>query len=178
MISVGAIQPAVSVVTGDTHVNRRDALRFVERHGVVLESAHGPVPTFVDAAAGERVRGNWWSHPRSHQIFALTRAVRGSPDVLVCRLVTGKITYVHRRLWPALVRLAGELTSDQLAEIREVHTPLGRHEVQRRAFPAWVPVSVQRAAARLTDADARLELGGLIASGRSSRRSTGRRGAS
>jgi hypothetical protein len=140
-------------------VNRRSALLFVERHGVVLESAHGPVPTFADAAANEPIRGNWWSHPESHQIFALTRALRNSPDVLVCRLVGGKITYVHRRLWPALVRLAGELKHERLAEIREQHTSLGRHEVTLRAFPEWVPHPVQRAAARLTDAEARVALG-------------------
>jgi hypothetical protein len=131
----------------DTRVNRRTALQFVERQGIVLESAHGPVVTFADAAAGERIRGNSWSHPKSHQIFALTRLVRNSPDVLVCRLVDGKITYVHRRVWPALVRLAGELRHDRLAEIHEVHTPLGKQVVKVRSFPGWVPVPVQRAAA-------------------------------
>ena len=140
-------------------MSRRTALKFVERHGIVLESAHGPVVTFADAAAGERVRGNWWSHPKSHQIFALTRLVRNSPDVLVCRLVDGKITYVHRRVWPALVRLAGELKRDRLAEICERHTPLGRHEVKLRAFPEWVSAPVRQAAARLTDAEARIALG-------------------
>jgi hypothetical protein len=140
-------------------MNRRTALTFVERHGIVLESAHGPVATFADAVAGERVRGNWWSHPMSHQIFALTRLLRNSPDVLVCRLVDGKITYVHRRLWPALVRLAGELKQDRLAEIRELHTSLGTHQVHLRAFPEWVPAPVHRAAARLTVAEARIALG-------------------
>jgi hypothetical protein len=140
-------------------MNRGTALQFVERHGIVLESAHGPVVTFADAAAGAHICGNWWSHPKSHQIFALTRLVRNSPDVLVCRLVDGKITYVHRRLWPALVRLAGELKRDRLAEIREVHTQLGKHVVTVRSFPDWVPVTVQRVAARLTDAQARVELG-------------------
>jgi hypothetical protein len=139
-------------------MNRKTALQFVERHGILLESAHGPVGTFADAAAGERIRGNWWSHPKSHQIFALTRLVRNSPDVLVCRLVDGKITFVHRRVWPALVRLAGELRPDRLGKIREVHTPLGKHVVKVRSFPDWVPVPVQRLAARLTDIEARLEL--------------------
>jgi len=140
-------------------VNRRSALTFVKRHGIVLESAHGPVVTFTDAVADERISGNWWSHPKSHQIFALTRLIRNSPEVLVCRLVDGKITYVHRRVWPALVRLAGELKHERLAEIRERHTALGRHEVKRRAFPTWVSAPVRRAAARLTEAEARLELG-------------------
>jgi len=140
-------------------MNRRTALQFVARRGIVLESAHGPVETFADAVAGERIRGNWWSHPMSHQIFALTRLLRNSPDVLVCRLVDGKITYVHRRLWPALVRLAGELKRDRLAEIRELHTSFGRHEVTLRAFPEWVSAPVHRAAARLTETEARTALG-------------------
>jgi hypothetical protein len=95
----------------------------------------------------------------SHQIFAMTRLVRDSQDVLVCRLVDGKITYVHRRVWPALVRLAGAFKRDRLAEIRETHTPLGKHVVTVHPFPDWVPAEVQRVAARLTDVEARVELG-------------------
>ena len=151
-------------------MNRRTALQFVERHGIVLESAHGPVATFADAVAGERVRGNWWSHPMSHQIFALTRLVRNSPDVLVCRLVDGKITYVHRRLWPALVRLAGELKQDRLAEIRELHTSLGTHQVRLRAFPEWVSGPVHQAAARLSEAEARVALGTWLNAGAARKR--------
>lgn len=42
-------------------------------------------------------------------------------------LVEGKITYVHRRLWPALIRLAAESGRDRLTAIREVHTASGKH---------------------------------------------------
>ncbi len=81
-----------------------EALEFVHRHGVALESASGPVPSLAEAIAGGPIRGNWWRHAKSHEIFVLTRAVRDSPDVLVCRLVGQKISYVHRRLWlPAWV---------------------------------------------------------------------------
>jgi hypothetical protein len=48
----------------------------------------------------------------------VTRAVRDSDDVLVCRLIKGKITFVHRRLWPALVRAAGRLPSVRLRCVR------------------------------------------------------------
>jgi hypothetical protein len=155
-------------------VNSRAALQFVRRHGIVLESAHGPVVTFSDAVAGERVRGNWWGHRKGHEIFALTRAVRRAPDVLVCRLVDGKITYVHRRVWPALVRLAAEMKRDRLAEIREVHTALGKHVVHMRPFPDWVPVPVRRAAARLTDVEARARLEACRDTGKARARRTGR----
>lgn len=140
-------------------MNDRTALQFVRRHGIVLESAHGGVVSFADAVAGERISGGWWSHPKSHEIFWLTRAVRESPDVLICRLVEGKITYVHRRLWPALIRLAAELGRDRLAAIHEVHTASGKHVLKVRAFPRWVTPTAVRAAKRLSVPEARAALG-------------------
>jgi hypothetical protein len=129
----------------------RRALAFVRRHGVVLESARGPVPSLAAVTAGAPVRGSWWSHPKSHEIFAVTRAVRDSNDVLVCRLIDGKITFVHRRLWPALVRAAGRLPLARLSQLREVHTTSGRHVTKEVPFPDWVPPSVQVAARTLSE---------------------------
>jgi len=140
-------------------VTLRAALAFVRRHGIVLESARAPVPNLAEAVAGEPIRGNWWGHRRGHEIFRLTRAVRDSRDVLVCRLVGGKITYVHRRLWPALVRLARSFAPAGLAAVREVHTPRGRHELEVVPFPRWVPPAVKRQARRLSEATARAALG-------------------
>ena len=92
--------------------------------------------------------------PKANTIFLCSRAIRESPDVLVCRLVGGKVSYVHRRLCPALVRLAGRFTADQLAVIEEVHTPSGGHKVKVTTFQEWVPEEVAQAAARLTDEEA------------------------
>jgi hypothetical protein len=127
----------------------RKALAFVRKHGVVLEAARGPVPSLADAIAGEPVRGSWWSHPCSHEIFELTRAVPDSEEVLVCRLVQGKITYVHRRLWPAVVRAAKRFRRKDLAQVHEVHTSTGRHLTKTVAFPKWVPAEVAGEAAHL-----------------------------
>jgi hypothetical protein len=132
----------------------RQALAFIRKHGVVLEAAQGPVPSVAEAIAGEPVRGSWWSHQRSHEIFAVTRAIRNNDDVLVCRLVKGKITFVHRRLWPALVRAASRLPSDHLAQVREVHTKSGRHVTRQIPFPDWVPSSVRAAARNLSEESA------------------------
>lgn len=129
----------------------RQALAFILKHGVVLESARGPVPSMAEAIAGEAVRGNWWSHPKSGAIFAVTRAIRDSDDVLVCRMIQGKITFVHRRLWPALVRVAGRFPSDRLSQLREVHTTSGRHVIQEIPFPDWVPSNVRAAARKLSE---------------------------
>jgi hypothetical protein len=137
----------------------RAALAFVRRHGVVLEGARGPVPNLAEAVVGARIRGSWWGHRKGKEIFWLTRAVRDSPEVLVCRLVGGKVTYVHRRLWPALVRLARAFGPADLGALQEVHTPRGRHELQVVPFPRWVPAAVKRQARRLSEPDAHAALG-------------------
>jgi hypothetical protein len=137
----------------------REAIAFIRKHGVVLESARGPVPSLAEAIAGGPIRGGWWSHPSGRLIFEVTRAVRDSEQVLVCRAVQGKVTFVHRRLWPALVRSASRFPKSSLSRIREVHTASGRHVVRSRAFPSWVPASVRSQASRLGEAQARQALG-------------------
>jgi len=136
-----------------------EAMKIIKRHGVVLEAAKGPVPNLAEMVAGERIRGNWWGHPQGHQIFLLTRSIREMKDVLVCRLVEGKITYVHRRLWPALARLADHFEKERLAAIREVHTVMGKHRVQATNFSDWVPPGVLKKAEELTEDEALSQLG-------------------
>jgi hypothetical protein len=144
-------------------MNAADALRFVERHGVVLESArHIRVPSLAEAVAGAPIRGTWWSHPKGKAIFAATRAVREAPDVLVCRVVDGKISFAHERVWPALVKLAAEFPRKDLARIRETHTESGAHRVENVAFPKWVPAKTSADAERMSDADARATLAPLL----------------
>ena len=144
-------------------MNVDDALRFVEKHGVVLESAHhARVPSLAEAVAGAPIRGSWWSHPKGKAIFAATRAVREAPDVLVCRVVDGKISFAHERMWPALVKLAGEFPRKDLARIRETHTETGAHRVENVAFPKWVPAKTSADAERMSDADARAALAPLL----------------
>lgn len=136
-----------------------EALAFVSTHGVVLESASGPVPSLAGEITGGPVHGSWWAHARSREIFALTRAVRDCPDVLVCRLVDGKITYVHRRLWPALVRLSERFPHKNLAKVHEKHTDAGRHINEEVAFPGWVSRELAAQARQLDEPSALGELG-------------------
>ena len=147
----------------ELEVTPRQAAEFVRKHGVVLESASGPVPSLAVAIAGGPVRGSWWSHPRSHEIFELTRTIREREDVLVCRLINGKVTFVHRRLWPALVRAARRFPKKQLAQVDEAHTASGRHVASEVAFPKWVPAEVKAEASQMTEDEAVRELGGWCA---------------
>lgn len=127
-------------------MTNKQALSFVAKHGVVLASASGPVPTLAHVIAGEPIKGSWWGHPKGQQIFVILEAVTESPDVLVCRLIDDKITLVHRRVWPAIVRLANRFPKKRLAQVRQEHTSSGKHVNHEVHFPKWVPVeSVERA---------------------------------
>jgi len=129
-------------------------LIFVKKHGVVLMAARGAVPSLAEAIAGEPVRGSWWGHPMSRHMYQVFDAVRDSEQVLVCRLAGGKVTFVHRRLWPALVRLAGRLPKRGLAAIREEHTARGHYRTAVTSFPRWVPGEVLGRAKRLSVSEA------------------------
>ncbi len=137
----------------------RQALRFVAKHGVVLEAARGPVPSLLEAALGHRPRGSWWGHPRGKEFFRLTRAVRASRDVLVCRLVSGKVTYVHCRLWPALARLERRFGQAALRAVQEVHTASGAHRVRLTPFRKRMPRRVLASGAKLSPERALAALG-------------------
>ena len=132
----------------------KEGLAFVKRHGVVLQAARGSVPSLAEAIVGKPIRGSWWGHAKGHEIFRVSEAVSDSADVLVCKLVDGKVTYVHRRLWPALVRLSSRFRKDQLAKAWNEHTPSGAHRSRRTPFPKWVPDDVMEQAMRLSVADA------------------------
>lgn len=133
-------------------------VRFVEQHGIVLASAKGPVPSVAEAVAGEPIRGSWWSHAKGKAIFAALNEIDDSPDIRCFKLVAGKVTFVHRRLWPALVRLADELGADRLAAIQQEHSPSGKHVNTVTKFPTWVDAATKRAAEKLSLEQARAQL--------------------
>jgi len=80
-------------------------LGALKLHRLLLASDPG-LPSVATIVAGEPVRGSWWAHPRSHAIFAAISALSQNPHALALPLVNGKVTFVHRELWPALLAVA------------------------------------------------------------------------
>ena len=153
---------AVTRYKRELEVSPREAIAFVRRHGVVLQAARGPVPSLAEAIADGPIRGSWWGHPKGRVIFHATQVVCESPEVLVCKLIDGKVTYVHRRLWPALVKLAPRFRKSQLAKVWDEHTKSGAHASRRISFPEWVPSEVLREAEALSIAEAEQLLSALL----------------
>jgi len=57
------------------------------------------------------------AHPRSHDIFRVSCDLTEHRDVLVIKLVSSKVTYVHRALWPYVVTIGRARAEWQLESL-------------------------------------------------------------
>src|SRR5947207_2949642 len=72
--------------------------------GVLLES-DPKLPSVSSLLTGEPMRGSWWSHPLAHTIFNVNEQLEEHRDVMMTKLISGKVTFVHRRLWPEILAI-------------------------------------------------------------------------
>ena len=79
----------------------------LERHGLLLLQGK-LLPSAVGLITGQAIAGSWWSHPRSHEIFRRLEELDAGGDVRATKLIGRKVTFVHRRLWPALFAAGNE----------------------------------------------------------------------
>jgi len=72
----------------------------LEKLGFLLLS--DSLPSVTRIVAGEGLRGSWWGHEQAQTIFAVSEMLEDHPDVLVMKLISSKVTFVHRELWGRL----------------------------------------------------------------------------
>jgi len=84
---------AEAIFVGHAHFDHiADAPAIAARTGATIVGA--PVP------------GSWWGHPLGQKIYHVSQQLSAHRDVLETKLVSGKVTFVHRILWPALLGVA------------------------------------------------------------------------
>lgn len=80
------------------------ALQTLRRLGLLLET-DARLPSVASLIAGEPISGSWWAHARAHEIFAVLEQFADHRDVLFTKLISGKVTLLHRKLWPEVFAL-------------------------------------------------------------------------
>jgi hypothetical protein len=80
-------------------------LARLSEHGLLLQQDKR-LASVIGVIVGGPLAGSWWSHPRGRHIFRCLEQLLGHPDVLLTRLIGGKVTYLHRKLWPAFLSVA------------------------------------------------------------------------
>ena len=78
------------------------AFTALKKYGLLLLNDPA-LPNLCRLVAGERVRGSWWAHPRAQESFQVYDALEDHADVLILKLISRKVTYIHRTLWPQIV---------------------------------------------------------------------------
>lgn len=101
---------------------RRDLVR-----SGLLPFTDPTAPSLVSLLAGAPVAGSWWGHPAGQLIYQIGEILDHDPDVLLVKLWRGKLTLVHRSLWPPLVRIGRGRTAWQTNGLREVSLLLLAH---------------------------------------------------
>ena len=100
------------------------------------------LPSVVSLVVGEAVRGSWWAHPRVHNIYDVAQPLGEHADVIVAKLVSGKNTYVHRILWPALIAVGSAREPWQLEGLsRMAHRLLAAVDEQSELRTDSIPWS-------------------------------------
>jgi hypothetical protein len=87
----------------------RGTLARIEREFVrlgLLLQHDSELPSFTALVAGGPIKGSWWGHPLGHDLYRLLGEFGRGSGLLSAKLVNGKITYVHPRLWQAFLKLA------------------------------------------------------------------------
>ena len=119
-------------------------LAWIGERGVVLQSARGPVPNVAQYIAGEPIRGSWWGHPAGKEIYAVLTRPRRVARPGVDTTHQRKVTLLHRRVWPSVVRVSELLGVANLSAIHSEHTASGAHHSFEVEFPLWVPEAALR----------------------------------
>jgi hypothetical protein len=87
----------------------------LDRLGLLMQHDR-MLPSVTSLVVGAPIAGSWWSHPRAHEIYDLLIAFETGAGALSVKLVNGKVTFVHERLWASLLaRVESPLESERSA---------------------------------------------------------------
>lgn len=81
-----------------------EALEILRKERVLSLTDTRGLKSLVGEVLG-KVQGSWWGHPEGGRVYAIATELERSNEVLSAKLVDGKVAFVHRALWPSLLRV-------------------------------------------------------------------------
>lgn len=106
-------------MTADLRKDFDEILHQLQEFGLLLLS-DSSLPNVAALVAGEKVSGSWWSHKAAHRIFAVSEMLEDHTDVLIMKLVSNKVTFVHRELWGKIYSIGVSREDWQLRKLSPV----------------------------------------------------------
>ncbi|HEY0763417.1 MAG TPA: hypothetical protein VGD61_13690 [Pyrinomonadaceae bacterium] len=106
-------------MTADLRKDFDEIFHQLQEFGLLLLS-DSSLPNVAALVAGEKVSGSWWSHKAAHRIFAVSEMLEDHSDVLIMKLVSNKVTFVHRGLWGKIYSIGVAREDWQLRKLSPV----------------------------------------------------------
>lgn len=94
----------------------KTVLQTLKRVGFLMET-DACLPSVSGLIAGEVVRGSWWSHKAAQTIFSTLGQLEDHRDVIFTKIISGKVTLVHRKLWSEVFAIGTSYAPWQLKDL-------------------------------------------------------------
>src|SRR5438876_7163852 len=142
----------------------KQALSFVKTHGIVLESARGPVPNLAETIAGQPISGSWWQFDTyRHPCASEARLCKVPANCSTCRRAVHAIrqwrrAHVWRHAGDALInynklriaRADHSLSIDKACHVNRDPAAVHEHEIRVPDQPEMArPVSLDEELLRM-----------------------------
>ena len=89
-------------MTAHASKNFARAMNILEESGLLLVMGL-EIPDVCRLVTSQKIKGSWWGDPAGQEIFAVSEMLSDHTDITVTKLISGKVTFVHRKLWQKLV---------------------------------------------------------------------------
>ena len=90
------------ISASDPNMTLEQLFAYLQEFDLLLDT-DPKFPSVTGLLLGDTGGRSWWAHPRAKQMFDLSCGLRDRSEVLMVKLISGKVTFVHRPLWPAIV---------------------------------------------------------------------------
>ena len=118
------------------------------------------LPSVCSLIAGQALKTSWWSHPMAQAIFKVNGKLEDHPDVLVTKLISGKVTFVHRKLWAHILVIGSARESWQMkhlsAEAGKLLKTLDKRGCLRSDKMDWPKSAATKPAAAVSELEKKL----------------------
>ncbi|HKU75995.1 MAG TPA: hypothetical protein VJR02_18955 [Pyrinomonadaceae bacterium] len=105
----------------------------LQKFGLLLLS-DSALPNVSRIVADQKISGSWWSHEAGQEIFLVGEMLEDHPDVMIMKLVSNKVTFVHRELWGRVYSIGVAREDWQLRKL----SPLAKHLLKTLDAQGWL----------------------------------------
>lgn len=96
----------------------KDVLDRIDSTGLLLQQDKTR-ENVVRIVTGETLSTSWWNHPKAGFVFSILESVAKHPDITLSKLIQGKVTFIHRRLWPSIYTVGSSKEDWQLRTLTQ-----------------------------------------------------------